>query len=107
MTEREAEAKRDLVERGYSTKVVFGSKLAAAARAFRRCYPRDGQPWKLSEDRHVTRADRRASSLPKRERRALWLALAKRLGRTPQAVLTRAWAMRAAVRWNRAARGRR
>ncbi len=76
-----------------------------ALKAIKRFYVRYDEPWKLAEDRRLLRAFERdeqaLSTMARGERRAWWQALAKKFGRTDQALRTRLWGLRAGVRTTR------
>lgn len=73
-----------------------------SAKAFRRYYPRDGEPWKLSEDRKLLRDyDRKKTALaelPCGQRAKWWHEFSRPFKRTSQAVRTRLWGLQAGVR---------
>lgn len=62
-------------------------------RAFKKTYPRDGEPWKPAEDRRLLaryeRTCHELAALSHGARYAWWIALAKPFGRTDQAVRAR------------------
>jgi len=62
-------------------------------RAFKKTYPRDGEPWKRAEDRRLLKlfekTQHELSKLPRGERHVWWIALAKKFGRTDQAIRAR------------------
>lgn len=67
-------------------------------RAYRKSYPRGGEPWAVAEDRQLEKTQRKISALPRSQRYKAWTRLAKRLGRTVEAVKSRMAVLAAARR---------
>lgn len=65
---------------------------------YRASYPRGGDPWPVAEDRRLERAQRKIAALPRSRRWDAWQRLAKRLGRTVDAVKSRTTVLAAARR---------
>ncbi len=63
-----------------------------------RWYPRANQPWTVAEDRRLTCAVAKVMQLDRAARRRAWVALAKRMGRTVEAVKTRSVGLQTGLR---------
>lgn len=66
--------------------------------AHRASYPRSGDPWSVAEDRRLEKARNKIGALPVSRRWDAWRKLAKKLGRTTEAIRSRLTVLGAARR---------